>query len=73
MTPDEFRAALASLGYGTRRRFAARIGADERTVRRWATGETRIPGRVALVLELEAERAASKATHAARGGDSRPT
>jgi DNA-binding transcriptional regulator YdaS (Cro superfamily) len=66
MTPQEFRAALASLAYN-QRRFAARVGVDERTVQRWASGATRIPARVALVLELEAERAASKATHAARG------
>ncbi len=37
----------------------ARVGVDERTVQRWASGATRIPARVALVLELEAERAAS--------------
>ncbi len=54
MTPDEFRAALALLAYN-QRRFAARVGVDERTVQRWASGETRIPARVALVLELEAE------------------
>ena len=60
MTPDEFRAALLALSYN-QRRFAARVGVDERTVQRWASGETRIPARVALVLELEAERAASTA------------
>jgi DNA-binding transcriptional regulator YdaS (Cro superfamily) len=70
MTPQEFRAALASLGYETQRRFAARVGVDERTVQRWASGETRIPARVALVLELEAERAASgRPSEAARAPD----
>ena len=55
MNSQEFRSAIAALGYN-QARFAERVGATDRQVRRWASGETPVPGRVALVLELEAER-----------------
>ena len=72
MTPADFRTAIAALGYN-QARFAERIGATDRQVRRWASGETPVPGRVALVLELEAERRAYKAPYAARGALDRAT
>jgi DNA-binding transcriptional regulator YiaG len=50
MTPTEFRASLASLGY-SQRGFAAHIEMDERTVRRWALGELPVPRPVVLLLE----------------------
>jgi transcriptional regulator with XRE-family HTH domain len=52
VTPDQFRAALASLRW-TQRGLAAALGVDERQVRRWATGAT-IPERVASWLERAA-------------------
>ena len=42
MTPTQFRAALASLGM-TQRGFAAHVGANERTVRRWVEGHAGYP------------------------------
>ena len=51
MTADEFRAALDSLGF-TQEGFAARVGASGRTGRKWALGETRVPGSVAVLLRL---------------------
>jgi DNA-binding transcriptional regulator YiaG len=51
MTADAFRAALASLGH-TQQGFAAYIGANERTVRRWACGEQDIPPWVSVMLDL---------------------
>ena len=49
MTPDEFRAALYLIGW-TQRGLADLLRYDERTVRRWATGN-RIPDDVAAWLE----------------------
>jgi DNA-binding transcriptional regulator YiaG len=51
MTTTEFRAALATLGYSLRG-FAAYVGANERTVRRWALGEQDIPAWVPVLLGL---------------------
>lgn len=43
MTPDEYRDAIAQLGLS--QVAAARLlGVDERTSRRWATGERDVPG-----------------------------
>jgi len=55
VTPTQFREALRALHY-THQRFAARVGTNVRTVRRWASGATPVPAAVALVLALEEER-----------------
>jgi transcriptional regulator with XRE-family HTH domain len=47
----EFRAGLAALGM-TQRGFAAFTGSNERTVRRWASGEQDIPPWVPVMLRL---------------------
>ena len=51
MTPTEFTAALARLGF-TGRAFAAFVGAHERSVRRWAGGTQDIPPWVPVMLRL---------------------
>jgi DNA-binding transcriptional regulator YiaG len=51
MTAGDFRAALARLNYG-QRGFAEYVGANERTVRRWASGEQDIPQWVPVILDL---------------------
>ena len=51
MTAPDFRSAISRLGY-TQRGFAAYVGANERTVRRWADGEQDIPRWVPVMLEL---------------------
>jgi DNA-binding transcriptional regulator YiaG len=55
MTPATFRAALAALGY-TQSGFAAIARVDARTVRKWAAGDRAIPGPVAVLLEMLAEK-----------------
>lgn len=49
MTPDELRAELARLGL-SQARAGNVLGADGRTVRRWAAGAVPIPRAVALLL-----------------------
>jgi transcriptional regulator with XRE-family HTH domain len=51
LTAAEFRAALAEVGY-SQRGFASFTGSNERTVRRWALGEQRIPPWVPVMLRL---------------------
>lgn len=51
MTSSDFRAALARLGY-SQRAFAAYVGANERTVRRWVEGAQDIPRWVPVLLGL---------------------
>jgi hypothetical protein len=52
MTPDQFRAALADLGY-SQAAFARQAMVDARTVRRWCDGTRAVPGPViALVAVL---------------------
>ena len=51
MTPEQFRAALAGLGY-TQICFARLARVDPRTVRKWAAGDSRIPGPVVVLIEL---------------------
>ena len=53
MTPEEFRAALAALGF-SQRGFAAHTGSNERSVRRWALGEQDIPRWVPVLLRDKA-------------------
>jgi transcriptional regulator with XRE-family HTH domain len=51
MTGDEYRNAIAALGL--QQTEAARLlGVDERTSRRWASGEREIPPPVARFLQL---------------------
>jgi DNA-binding transcriptional regulator YiaG len=51
MTANQFRAALGRLNLS--QVGAARLlGANDRTVRRWASGERSIPGDVAILLRL---------------------
>lgn len=49
MTPDEFRAELSRLGM-TQAGAARFLKVDERTIRRWATGDKEVPEAVALLL-----------------------
>ena len=51
MTPAEFCRRIAALGY-SQRSFAAYVGANERTGRRWALGEQDIPPWVSAMLDL---------------------
>lgn len=51
MTHDEFRAAIADLGY-SQERIAELVGASGRTGQKWALGETRIPNPVIILLHL---------------------
>lgn len=52
MTPAAFRAHLTRLGY-SQAGFARLMKVDERTVRRWGTGETDIPVSVSMLLRGE--------------------
>ena len=51
MTADEYRVALASLGL-SQESLAIAVGASPRTGQKWALGETRVPGAVAVILRL---------------------
>ena len=51
MTSTDFRRRIAALGY-SQRGFASYVGANERTVRRWAEGEQDIPQWVSVMLDL---------------------
>lgn len=51
MTPDEYRAAIAALGW-SQVEAGARLGVDPRTSRRWALGERDVPFGTALALRL---------------------
>ena len=51
MTAEEFRLRITALGH-TQRGFADYVGANERTVRRWAEGEQDIPRWVSVMLDL---------------------
>ena len=51
MTATEFNHRLQHLGY-SQTGFAEQIGVNPRTVRKWALGETRIPGPVIVLLNL---------------------
>lgn len=51
MTAPEFCRRISALGY-SQRGFAAYVGANERTVRRWALGEQDIPPWVSVILGL---------------------
>jgi transcriptional regulator with XRE-family HTH domain len=51
MTTRQFRSALRRLGL-SQRGVARLLGADSRTARRWALGESEIPATVAILLRL---------------------
>lgn len=60
MTSQELRNALSSLGYSVIG-FANKVGANERTVRRWVRNEQDIPPWVPVMIELMVQ--AHKSTH----------
>lgn len=51
MTADAYREALARFGY-SQEGFATALGYSGRAGQRWATGEARIPGAVAIIVRL---------------------
>jgi DNA-binding transcriptional regulator YiaG len=51
MTAEEFRAAIDEIGL-SQVQAARMLNANERTARRWASGEIDIPTPVAIVLRL---------------------
>lgn len=51
MTTDEYRAAIAALGW-SQVEAGARLGVDPRTSRRWALGEREIPPGTVLALRM---------------------
>jgi DNA-binding transcriptional regulator YiaG len=51
MTTKQYRAALKTLGL-SQRGFARIIGMGERSSRRWALDEARVPDPVAILLRL---------------------
>ncbi len=51
MSPQQFRRALRRLRL-SQMEAARRLVVNERTVRRWVAGDSRIPESVGLVLEL---------------------
>lgn len=51
MSADEYRDAISTLGY-SQHAFAKLVGASPRTGQKWALGETRVPGSVALLTRL---------------------
>jgi DNA-binding transcriptional regulator YiaG len=51
MTPDQFRAALADLGF-SHSGFARLAMVDARTVRRWCDGTRAVPGPVVALLRV---------------------
>lgn len=51
MNSKQFTSALAQLG-ATRAAFTKVIKVNDRTVRRWASGETPVPTHIAMLLNL---------------------
>ena len=51
MTPSELRAALADLGL-SQVGFARLARVDPRTVRKWVSGDSAVPGPVIVLIEL---------------------
>lgn len=51
MSPEEFRDALAEIGY-SQERFSELVGASRRTGQKWALGEARLPNAVVILLQL---------------------
>ena len=52
MTPEQFKENRKSLGMSQRELARALGGVNERTLRRWETGEIDIPGPVQRLLRL---------------------
>lgn len=62
MTPTAFKAARETLGY-TQSQMANALRTNDRAVRRWESGEHRVPGSVEVALEFllkEHKRTASR-------------
>jgi transcriptional regulator with XRE-family HTH domain len=55
MTRDEYRDAIGQLGL-TQEEVGEILGAGKRTARRWASGETPVPGPVEMHIRLWRER-----------------
>jgi DNA-binding transcriptional regulator YiaG len=55
MTPAEYRTAIAKLGL-SQRGAALFLGVNERTSRSWASGQSRVPVAVGLLLNLLIEK-----------------
>lgn len=55
MTTEEYRSAIGHLGL-TQEEVGRLLGAYKRTARRWASGETEVPGPVATMIRLWLER-----------------
>lgn len=51
ITPEAFRSALRDLGH-TQRTFAAFARVNERSVRRWASGDQIMPGWAVVIIRL---------------------
>lgn len=51
MTKTQFNAALDATGF-SQLAFAATIKVNDRTVRRWASGESEVPTAIAMLLNL---------------------
>lgn len=66
MTPSQLRGILKKLGF-TAREAAARLGVDERTVRRWLAGDSPIPTAAAVLLATWASNPQILASLQARG------
>ena len=71
MTPEQFRAALADLGL-SQVGFARLARVDPRTVRKWAAGDSRIPGPVVVLIELLQAQASAKRDFLPAGRAPRP-
>jgi hypothetical protein len=62
MTPDQFRASLATLGLSPRG-FADALHVEDRTVRRWLDGTRSIPEWVPVIIDLLAYQSRSLNTN----------
>ena len=51
MTPHEFDDALSALGY-SQCDFARSLDINDRTVRRWSSGDVPVPGPIVFTLRL---------------------
>ena len=52
MSPDELRAAMRTLGYGTQNDLAAAIGVSRSAVSLWLEGKVGVPRPIAMLLRM---------------------
>lgn len=52
MTARQFKAAIKKLGI-SQRSYAKHLGVNERTVRRWVSGKTKVPPLVAFAVKMD--------------------